>query len=162
MNDPFKNAGSPDMGRQLARGLCLLWLASICNSAMAAPTCTIATGATLSFGSVVALASTPDQTTNSGTSFWVNCSEDVAAAPTLYSSTTPRTLQSGAYSIPLALSTHSPGGPELPFASPGMPLNVLRNGTAETVVLFAKIQSTHFRSLPSGSYTAVLSLTVEY
>ena len=162
MNGPFKNAGSPGMARQLARGLCLLLLASICNSAMAAPTCTIATGATLSFGSVVALASTPDQTTNSGTSFWVNCSEDVTAAPTLYSSTTPRTLQSSVYSIPLALSTHSPGGPELPFASPGMPLNVLRNGTAETVVLFAKIQSTHFRSLPSGSYTAVLSLTVEY
>ena len=162
MNGPCKNAGSPGMARQLARGLCLLLLASICNSAMAAPTCTIATGATLSFGSVVALASTPDQTTNSGTSFWVNCSEDVTTAPTLYSSTTPRTLQSSVYSIPLALSTHSPGGPELPFAAPGMPLSLLRNGTAETVVLYAKIQSTHFRSLPSGSYTAVLSLTVEY
>ena len=162
MNGPFKNAGSPGMARQLARGLCLLWLASICNSVMAVPTCTIATGATLSFGSVVALASTPDQTTNSGTSFWVNCSADVPDAPSLYSSTTPRSLQSGANSIPLALSTHSPGGPELPFAPSGVPLNLLRNGTAETVVLHAKIQSTHFRSLPSGSYTAVLSLTLEY
>lgn len=162
MNGPFKNAGSPGMALQLAPGFCLLWLASICSTAMAVPTCTIATGATLSFGSVVALASTPDQTTNSGTSFWVNCSADVTTAPSLYSSTTPRRMQAGAYSIPLALSTHSPGGPELPFASPGMPLNVLRNGTAETVILYAKVQSIHFRSLPSGSYAAVLSLTLEY
>lgn len=102
------------------------------------------------------------QTTNSGTSFWVNCNADVPSAPTLYSSTTPRTLVYGASSIPLALSTEAPGGPELPFASPGMPLNVLMNGTAETVVLYAKIQSIHFRSLPSGSYTAILGLTVEY
>lgn len=162
MNGPLKITCSPDVMRKLATGLCMLSLASISNTAMAVPTCTIATAATLSFGSVVALASTPDQTTNSGTSFWVNCSEDVVAAPSLYSSTTPRTLVYGADSIPFALSTEAPGGPELPFASPGMPLNLLRNGTAETVVLYAKIQSIHFRSLPSGSYTAVLSLTLEY
>lgn len=158
----FKHADSSAMTRKLSTGLCLLWLTSSCNSALAIPTCTIATGATLPFGSVVALASTPDQTTNSGTSFWVNCSEDVTAAPSLYSSTTPRSLVSGANSIPLALSTQAPGGPELPFASPGVPLNLISNGSAETVVLYAKIRSIHFRSLPSGSYTATLALTVEY
>jgi spore coat protein U-like protein len=55
--------------------------------ALAAPTCTIASGATLSFGAVVALASTGDVTTNSGTSLWVNCNSDVTGAPALYSAT---------------------------------------------------------------------------
>lgn len=159
---PTSAGKNPGNARGLRHVLAVLCLASIGNSALALPTCTIATGATLSFGSVVALASNPDQTTNSGTSFWVDCSADVQSAPALYSSTTPRVLLSGVYGIPLALSTEAPGGPELPFASPGMPLNVLRNGTAETVILYAKVQSIHFRSLPSGSYTAVLSLTVEY
>lgn len=141
---------------------CLLWLALYGHQALAAPTCTVASGATLSFGSIVALASTPDQTTNSGTTLWVNCSADVTETPTLYSSTSPRALVSGAHSIPLALSGVAPGGPELPYAPPGMPLNLLKNGSAETIVLYAKVQSIHFRSLPSGSYSAILSLTVEY
>lgn len=165
MSQPCKStsgAASPGHARVLSHALGVLCLAATCNTALALPTCTIATGARLSFGSVVALASTPDQTTNSGTSFWVNCNTDVPSAPTLHSSTMPRALLSGAYSIPLELSIEAPGGPELPFASPGTPLNVLRNGTAETVILYARIQSIQFRSLPSGSYTAVLSLTVEY
>lgn len=147
---------------QLGRVTCLLWLVCSGNSALAEPYCTISSGATLSFGSVVALASTPDQTTNSGTSFWVNCSSEVTSAPSLYSSTTPRALVYGADSIPLALSTHSPGGPELPSASPGIPLDLMLDGNAQTVVLYAKVQSIHFRNLQSGSYGATLSLTLEY
>jgi spore coat protein U-like protein len=81
---------------KLRRWLCLLLLAATSNAALAVPTCTIATGATLSFGGVVALASTPDQTTNSGTTFWVECSADVTIAPTLYSSTTSRVMLNGA------------------------------------------------------------------
>ena len=78
----------------LARGLLLLLAACACANALAVPTCTIASGATLSFGSVVALASTGDVTTNSGSSLWVNCTSDVSTTPALYSSTT-RTLVSG-------------------------------------------------------------------
>jgi spore coat protein U-like protein len=139
-----------------------LWLLTICETASAVPTCTIATGATLSFGQVVALASTPDQTTNTGTSFWVECSADVTTTPSLYSSTSPRALVSGANSIPLALSTAFPGGPELPFASPGTSLSLLLDGSAQTVVVHARVQSIHIRALPSGTYTATLSLTLEY
>jgi hypothetical protein len=95
-------------------------------SAQAVPTCTIASGATLSFGAMVALASTGDVTTNSGSSFWVNCTSDVAAAPAL-SSATPRTLLSGGNSLPFALSIVSPGGAELPTASPGAQLGLARN-----------------------------------
>lgn len=156
------DTGSPPAARPQLRALCGLCLLTICQLASALPTCTIATGATLSFGNVVALASTPDQTTNSGSSFWVECSADVASTPSLYSSTTPRMLVSGSNSIPLALSTEFSGGPELPFASPGMPLNLLMNGNAQTVVLYARVQSIHFRALPSGVYAATLSLTLEY
>lgn len=155
-------AAGSGVGRSLARMLGLAGLMLTCTSATAVPICTIASGANLSFGSVVALASTPDQTTNSGISFWVNCSADVENPPSLYSSTTPRVLLSGINSIPLALSTEAPGGPELPFAAPGMPLNLARNGSAETVVLYAKIRSVHFRGLPAGSYSATLGLTLEY
>lgn len=162
MNSLLPSADRPFCARLPGRVLGMLCLAASCNTSQALPVCTIAAGGNLSFGSVVALASTPDQTTNSGTSFWVNCSAEVTNAPSLYSTTTPRALLSGANSIPLMLSTHSPGGPELPFSSPGMPLDLLRDGSAETVVLYAKIQAIHFRNLPSGSYAATLSLTLEY
>jgi spore coat protein U-like protein len=155
-------AGRRNAARWPGRGLCMLWLMAISNPLLALPTCSVASSPNLSFGSVIALASTPDQTSNSGISFWVNCSADVPRAPSLYSSTTPRVLLSGANSVPLALSTESPGGLELPFAAPGMPLNLLMNGSPRTVILYAKIRSIHFRSLPSGNYSATLSLTLEY
>jgi hypothetical protein len=108
------------------------------------------------------LASTPDQTSNSGTTFWIECSADVAGPVTLYSATAPRQLVSGSQSIPLALSAEFPGGPELPYSSPGTALALGRGGSAETVVLYGKVRSLHFSHLPSGNYVATLSLTVEY
>jgi spore coat protein U-like protein len=129
--------------------------------ALAAPTCTIASGATLSFGAVVALASTGDVTTNSGTSLWVNCNSDVTAAPALYSAT-PRTLVSGGNSLPFALSAVSPGGAELPAASAGAPLAIARDGTNHTVTLYGRIAASDFRMLPAGAYSRAISLTLEY
>jgi hypothetical protein len=49
-------------------GVYVLLLAVACMPAWAVPTCTVASSATLSFGTIVALASTGDMTTNSGTS----------------------------------------------------------------------------------------------
>ncbi len=132
-----------------------------CTNAWAVPTCTIASGASLSFGSVVALASTGDVTTNSGSSFWVNCTSDVTATPTLHSAT-QRTLVSGGSSLPFTLSASSPGGAELPTASPGAPLGMPRNGTNQVVTLYGRILSSHFRSLPSGFYSTSITLTLEY
>jgi hypothetical protein len=109
----------------------------------------------------VALASTGDVTTNSGSSFWVNCTSDVAAAPTLYSST-PRTLLSGGSSLPFALSIVSPGGAELPSASPGVQLGLTRNGSNQMVTLYGKILATNFQSLSPGMYSRSISLTLEY
>lgn len=161
--------GSTDCRRMAGRrrrGSRIAWLSSIlasgaCMPVQAVPTCTIASGAMLSFGAVVALASTGDVTTNSGSSFWVNCTSDVAAAPALYSAT-PRTLLSGANSLPFALSIVSPGGVELPTASPGTQLSLARNGSNQVVTLYGKILAIHFQSLPPGMYSRSITLTLEY
>lgn len=147
--------------RLALRGPLAALLAAACTNGLAVPTCTVATGATLSFGNVVALASTGDVTTNSGSSFWLNCTSDVTAAPSLYSPTS-RTLTSGGNSLPFALSAVTPGGAELPSASPGVPLAFTRNGTNQTVTLHGRIHSSDFRSLPAGAYAGSIELTVEY
>lgn len=143
------------------RGLLASMAAGACTHAPAVPTCTVATGATLSFGAVVALASTGNVTSNSGSSFWVNCTSDVTAEPSLYSAT-PRMLTSGGNSLAFALSVVAPGGAELPSASPGAPLGLTRNGTNQTVTLHGRIDSSNFRSLPAGAYARSIALTLEY
>jgi spore coat protein U-like protein len=148
--------------RACARRL-LLAAALICSGtiALGVPMCTVASGATLSFGTIPALASTGAVTTNSGSSFWVNCTSDVTTTPTIYSSTA-RTLQSGGNSLPFSLSGASPGGTELPTAYPGMPLAITKNGSNQTVTLYGKVYPADFKALPSGYYSGVVSLTVEY
>ncbi|HEY0339677.1 MAG TPA: hypothetical protein VGC34_02625, partial [Steroidobacteraceae bacterium] len=116
---------------------------------------------TLSFGSIVALASSGDISANSGSSFWVNCTSDVATSPSLYSATT-RTLVSGVNSLAFALSASSPGGAELSNAPPGTQLGLLRNGTNQTVTLYGWLIASNFKSLRSGFYTRSITLTVEY
>ena len=145
----------------LLRGLLLFVPMAAGAPALAVPTCTVASGATLSFGAIVALASTGDVTSNSGSSFWVNCTSDVTTTPALYSATS-RTLQSGSNNLPFALSGVSAGSTELPATSPGMSLGITKNGTNQTVTLYGKVLATDFRALPSGSYSRVISLTLEY
>jgi spore coat protein U-like protein len=166
MNTSNGSTACRQMAGRRRRGSRIAWFslmlaAGTCMSAQAIPTCTIASGAMLSFGAVVALASTGDVTTNSGSSLWVNCTSDVAAAPTLYSST-PRTLLSGGNSLPFALSIVSPGGAELPSASPGVQLGLTRNGSNQMVTLYGKILATNFQSLSPGMYSRSISLTLEY
>lgn len=144
----------------------IVWFSSIlaagaCMPVQAVPTCTIASGAMLSFGAVVALASTGNVSTNSGSSFWVNCTSDVAAAPALYSAT-PRTLLSGSNSLPFALSIVAPGSVELSSASPGTSLGITRNGSNQMVTLYGKISATNFQSLLPGMYSRSITLTLEY
>jgi hypothetical protein len=143
------------------RGPLAFFIATACTNGLALPRCTIATGAYLSFGPVVALASTGNVSTNSGGSFWVNCTSDVTVAPSLYSAT-PRTMTSGGHSLAFALSAVAPGGAELPTASPGAPLGITRNGSNQTVTLHGRIDASHFRSLPAGAYARSIALTLEY
>ena len=129
--------------------------------AWAVPTCTVASTATLSFGSMVALASTGDISANTGTTFFVNCTADVVTTPSLYSAST-RALVSGAGSLAFSLSTVAPGGAELPTAPPGTPLGIAKDGTNQTVPLYGKLLAGNFRSLHSGFYTTSITLTVVY
>lgn len=147
--------------KRVPQGLLVAMLASACTHGLAVPTCTVATGATLSFGAVVALASSADVTTNSGSSFWINCTPDVTAAPSLHSAT-PRLLISGGNSLAFALSAVTPKGAELPTASPGTPLGFLRDGTNQTVTLHGHMDATNFSSLPGGAYARSIVLTLEY
>jgi spore coat protein U-like protein len=143
------------------RHLPVIVLAGIAPHALAVPTCTVASGAQISFGAVVALASSGDQTANSGSSFWVNCTADVAGTPSLYSST-PRVLQSGASTLPFSLSLVAPGGSELSSAPPGSGLGIAKDGTNQTVTLYGRLLNVHFRALPAGVYTRVITLSVQY
>lgn len=138
----------------------LLAMASA-TMAWALPTCTVASGGTLSFGTVVALASSPDVTTNSGSSFWVNCTADVLGTPTIYSGSS-RVMVSGGNSLPFSLSIQSPGGSELPTSPPGNALGISKNGTNETVTLYGKVFVADFKALPSGAYSVLIMMTVEY
>lgn len=147
--------------KRVPQGLLVAMLAGACTHGLAVPTCTVATGATLSFGAVVALASTADVTTNSGSSFWINCTPDVTAAPSLHSAT-PRLLISGGNSLAFALSAVSPEGAELPTASPGTPLGFVRDGTNQTVTLHGHMDASNFSSLPGGAYARSIVLTLEY
>jgi spore coat protein U-like protein len=149
------------LSRRLVRCALFGAAASLSIDAWAIPTCTVASGATLSFGAVVALASTGNVNANSGSTFWVNCTADVGNAPSLYSAST-RTLVSGGNSLPFVLSVTSAGGVELPASIPGTALGIARNGTNQTVTFYGRIMSSNFKSLPSGSYSTSVALTVEY
>lgn len=131
------------------------------STAFAVPTCTVASAGTLSFGAVAALASSPDVTTNSGSSFWVNCTADVLSTPAIYSNSS-RVMVSGGNNLPFSLSAESPGGLGLRTNSPGSALGITKDGTNETVTLYGKVLVADFKSLPSGVYTAVIVVTVEY
>lgn len=148
------------MNAPCSRRLPLLLLACA-SPAWAVPTCTVASGGALSFGAVVALASTPDVQTNSGASFWVNCTSDVASTPAIYSATA-RTMTSGGNSLPFALSAVSAGGPGLPTGLPGAPLAIAKDGSNETVTLYGEILTTDFKGLPSGQYSQSITITVVY
>lgn len=136
----------------------LFWAA---GTASAAPQCMVGSGAQLAFGTVVALASSPDATSDTGTGFWVNCNAEVASAPLLYSDS-GRTMSSAGGNLPFTLSLAGPGALQLPTASPGAALGIVRNGTNQTVTLYGKIRSVDFRGLPAGVYSTTLTLTLEY
>ena len=143
--------------RHFTLAVCALVVAN----AWAAPQCSVASGSTMTFGNVVALASTPDQTTDSGTSFWINCNNEVAAAPVLFSSSA-RVMSGNGSGLPFKLSLVSAAGTDLPTTAPGTPLGIVNNGTNQTVTLYGKIRAVDFKALPSGLYSTAISLTIEY
>jgi hypothetical protein len=127
-----------------------------------AQSCTVAPGATLAFPTIAALASTHNQTTDTGQSFKLACDSSVAGILRL-SSDTPRAMNYGAYSLPFNLSLSSgAANNDLSTFSPGTQFTVARDGQPQTVVLYAKIFARDFKALPAGRYSASIMLTVDY
>ena len=138
----------------------VLWLGGVAP-AQAEGDCSIAPGAHIAFGAVVALASTGDVDSNSGSSLMVQCAADVALPPSLHASS-PRSLSGPGGNLPFRLSLVSPGGLDLADASPGSALSVASDGLEHAVPLYARLRAADFASLPAGSYTATVTLTLEY
>jgi spore coat protein U-like protein len=140
----------------LSAALCLL-----CGNA-AAQSCTVAPGGRLAFQNIVALASNVDQSTDSVQSLRLGCDSGVTGALRLYSST-PRVLRNGAHAMPFNLSLNSgAASDDLPVASPGAQIAVVRDGQEHALTLYAKIFVRDFQSLPGGMYSASVTLTLEY
>lgn len=135
---------------------------ALAGSGALAQSCTVASGATLAFSGIVALASTGNQTTDTGQSLQVACDSSVTGTLRLYSGT-PRVMSNGAHSLPFNLSlTSGAAGNDLSTISPGTPFNITRDGQLQTVTLYAKIFAQDFKALPAGLYSASITLTVEY
>jgi hypothetical protein len=127
-----------------------------------AQSCTVASGATLVFPPVVALAGGGNHTTDSGQSFKISCDASVVTALRLYSAS-PRIMSNSVYGLPFNLSLNSGAViDDLATGAPGTAVNIVRDGQAQAVTLYAKILAQHFRSLPGGFYSASLTLTLEY
>jgi hypothetical protein len=135
---------------------------ALASAGALAQSCTVASGATLAFPVIVALASTGNQTTDTGQSLKVACDSAVAGTLRLYSGTA-RVMSNGAFSLPFNLSLSSgAAGNDLSTLSPGAPFDIVRDGQSHTVTLYAKIFAQDFKSLPAGLYSASITLTVEY
>lgn len=150
-------ARRPMGGLLLAAALLLL-----ASKGALAQTCTVASGAVLSFPGTIALASSGDQTTDSGQSFSVSCDSSVVGTLRLYSAT-PRVMSNNVYSLPFNLSLNNGAASnDLAATSPGTSFNIPRDGQAQPVTLYARILSQNFRHLPGGLYSVSITLTVEY
>lgn len=144
--------------RPLVVGLALLGA----SQGVFAQSCTVALDGTLVFPTVVALASGGNQTTDSGQSLKVGCDAGVAGPLKLFSAT-PRVMSNNANALPFNLSLNSGAvSDDLPANSPGAPFNVVRDGQGHAVTLYARILAQNFKSLPGGTYSAAITLTLEY
>lgn len=135
---------------------------ALASTGALAQSCTVAPGATLAFPVVVALASSGNQTTDTGQSLKVACDSSVAGTLRLYSDTA-RVMSNGARSLPFNLSLISGAASnDLPTVPPGASFDIIRDGQLHTVTLYAKIFAQNFQALPAGQYSASIMLTVEY
>jgi hypothetical protein len=155
------DAGETMRGRIRLHFVLVAVLAMASTNAIA-QSCTVASGGMLVFQGVILLASTGNRTTDSGQSFKVKCDSGVAGTLRLHSGT-PRVMRNGSNNLPFNLSLTS-GAPsnDLPTAPPGAQINITRDGLDHPVILYAKIYTEDFRTLPGGLYSASITLTVEY
>lgn len=138
----------------------------MCGSAVAAGTanstltvnatlesaCAVSSAATINFNTISTLA-TADVTANSGTSFTVACSSDMA--PKIFATGTRAIGILGAATLPFNLSLDPTfvAADLATTGSPGDALSIDQDGTAKTVTLYARLAKVNFNSLPPGVYT---------
>lgn len=148
----------------MKRSSTALWLlvaACAAPAASAASGCTLGTGAQLDFGSIVPLASTGNVDSNTGSTLTVRCGADVVLPPRLRAASSRAMSGPGGY-LPYHLSLLSPGGPELPDTSPGAALSVASDDVEHVVTLHGRVRAVDFAGMDSGSYSADITLTIEY
>jgi hypothetical protein len=120
--------------------------------------CAVSAGATISFGSFSTLAAA-DQTADSGSTFTVACSVDMA--PKIFVTGT-RTIINGANSLPFNISLVSGAeADDLPATlALAADLTVVQDGTAKVVPLYARLAKANFGALPAGAYANGSAVTV--
>lgn len=120
--------------------------------------CAVSAGATISFSSFSTLA-TEDQTADSGSTFTVACSVDMA--PAIFVTGT-RTIINGANTMPFNLSLSSgAASDDLPATlALAEALTIVQDGTAKVVPLYARLAKADFGSLPAGVYANGSAVTV--
>jgi spore coat protein U-like protein len=123
--------------------------------------CEVSAASAINFGNFAALASSGDRTANSGSSFQVACSAD--ASPSIYASGS-RIMLNGASQLPFNLSlTSGAAADDLPSDSgSSTALTVAQDGDLHDVVLYAKAFAADYKALPSGAYTADVTVAVVY
>lgn len=120
--------------------------------------CEVSSAAAISFGTFSTLAAV-DQTADSGSTFTVACSVDMA--PTIFATGT-RTIINGANTLAFNLSlTSGAAADDLPATlALAAPLTVVQDGTTKVVALYARLAKANFGSLPAGAYANGSAVTV--
>lgn len=165
--------------KALAVALAAAGMVSVTGGALAATTagnldvtatltagCEVSTGGAISFGNIVALASTADKTADSGTTFKVACSSGVS--PTI-SSATARSMSNGAATpklLPFNLSmTAGASADDLPTSGATQALSITQDGTLQSVTIYGRVVAANYSGanvLPLGSYTNTMVMDVAY
>ncbi len=117
----------------------------------------------LSFGTLPALSSASDATANTGTGLSVACSPD--AAPSIYVTGT-RSMSSGGGApvlIPFNLSlTSGATSNNLASAAGDESLTITQDGTPQVVTIYGRVLTADSVGRPATTYTASLTVSVDY
>lgn len=123
--------------------------------------CEVSSTAAIHFGSITSLLSTGDKLGDSGITFQVACSSDVAP---LISTTATRTMLFGAIPLPFNLSlTAGAAADDFPPTATGLVMT--KDGTLQTVTLYGRVLATNFtgaNAKAAGAYTVPLTVAVAY
>jgi len=121
--------------------------------------CEVSPTASISFGNINNLQTTGPVTADSGTTFKIACSSDVAAP--MISSISTRTMGNGVDTVPFNLSlTAGAVADDFPLTATG--LVIVQDGALKTVPLFAKVAAASYFGKSGGAYTVPLTIVIGY